>query len=134
MVVAGADFRPRMEKIDDLRPHEEIRREHYEHLLAAIKKNKFVVPIIIDSKHKVILDGHHRYNALKALNFKEIPAIAVDYFGKDVKLFQRRKAYPVSKELVISRALSGRLFPPKTTRHIIKRIKEEKIPLSELTP
>jgi len=131
-VVAGADFRLKIEKIDDLRPPEHIRKEHYEHLLSQIKRNRFVVPIIIDSRHKVILDGHHRYNALKALNFKEIPAIEVDYERKDVQLFQRRKAYPVSKKLVISRALAGRLFPPKTTRHIIKRIKEEKIPLSEL--
>jgi ParB-like chromosome segregation protein Spo0J len=128
----GADFQMKIEKIADLKPHEQVRKEHYEHLLAQIKKNRFVVPIIVDSKHKVILDGHHRYTVLKALNFKEIPAIEVDYFRKDVRLFQRRKAYPVSKRTVISRALSGRLFPPKTTRHIIKRIKEEKIPLSEL--
>ncbi len=41
-------------------------------------------PILIDEKTKLILDGHHRTEGLKALNFTNIPAILIDYHDDDL--------------------------------------------------
>lgn len=100
-------------------------------LLKQIKKDGYVIPVVVDKKHKILLDGHHRYTALKKLGYKKIPAYLVDY--RNVKVAARRKDIEITREIVIKRALSGKPFPPKTTRHIYsKRWKSVKVPLEKL--
>ena len=53
--------------IDDLKPHEEVKpkkAEQYAKFLSRARKH-YARPILIDEKTKVILDGHHRWYALK---------------------------------------------------------------------
>lgn len=100
-------------------------------LLKQIKKDGYVIPVVVDKKHKILLDGHHRYTALKKLGYKKIPAYLVDY--RNVKVATRRKDIEITREIVIKRALSGKPFPPKTTRHIYsKKWKNVKVPLEKL--
>jgi hypothetical protein len=40
-------------------------------------------PIIVDRDSYVIIDGHHRYEALKRLGVNKIPAILVDYVNEE---------------------------------------------------
>ncbi|MBU0586714.1 ParB N-terminal domain-containing protein [Candidatus Micrarchaeota archaeon] len=117
--------------IEILRPHEEVDPENYEKLLKEISDNRYVVPIIVDSAHNVILDGHHRFNVLRALGYSRIPAIKVNYNSEEVKVASWREEMLVSKEDVIRRGLSGNLYPPKTSRHLLNK-PNNRIPLHSL--
>ncbi len=116
-------------KISELRQHEEIDSRHFLSLLEAIKKNRYIEPILVEESSKVILDGHHRFNAMKKLGFNEIPAHLVDYANIEVRSW--RPEVKVTKAEVIRRGLSGELFPPQTSRHICE-LEIEKIMLEEL--
>ena len=120
--------------IADLKPHEEIIPENLEKVKEKIREKGYLInPIIIDQDNFVILDGHHRAKALKLLGYKNIPAYAVDYFDKDIKVFQRRPEIPISKEIIIKKALAGEVFPCKTSKHQIpKRPMRMNIPLEKL--
>ena len=103
----------------DLLEHEEVDRQYVEKIIKTLHKQKFIpiVVVKISGKNKyVILDGHHRFNALKSEGKNLIPCIIVDY--NTVELGHWRKEYShVKKEDVINGALSGKKFPQKTTRH-----------------
>jgi len=88
-------------------------------LLTQIKQDGYVIPVVVDRKYHVLLDGHHRYAALKKLGYKKIPAYLVDY--SKVKVVTRRQNVEITREIVIKRALSSKPFPPKTTRHIYSK-------------
>jgi len=117
--------------IRTLKPHENIRNGKLESLIKSLEKKPFVVPIIVDKKHRIILDGHHRYNALKKMGYTKIPAHIVDYEKVNLRPHGKMK---VSKDIVIERALSGELLPPKTTKHIYKKKwKKIRVPLEKLS-
>ena len=119
--------------LDVLREHEEINACRLKEIVEEIKAKNAIVPIVVDRKSRVILDGHHRMHAMKMLGYKMIPAILVDYNSSDVKVFARRKNIKVSKEAVVMHAMARKKFPPKTTRHVIKNKPQNIIiPLSDL--
>ena len=102
-------------------PHEKIRPSHLKELASEIVEEGILkMPLIVDEKTRVILDGHHRYRVLQMLGAKLIPAMLVEYSSPDVSVFPRRIGYKVSKQLVIDMALRGQLMPPKTTRHVLE--------------
>jgi len=79
-------------------------------------------PIVVDKKTLVILDGHHRREAFKRLGITMIPCLPLDYEDAKIKVVFRR---PGIKEVLIKRiilnfALQGKVFPAKTTKHLIK--------------
>ena len=78
-------------------------------------------PIIVDRRSYVILDGHHRYSALKRLGMKKIPVYFVDYLSPTVRVHLRRKNLTMQmiKQAVLYCGLTGSVFPIKTTRHLI---------------
>ena len=116
--------------IRTLKPHERTIKRKLDALVKSLEKKPYVTPIVVEKKMRIILDGHHRYNALMQLGYKKIPAYLIDYDDVILKSWKKRK---VSKETVINHALSGRLFPPKTTRHIYsKDLKKKKVPLKSL--
>lgn len=103
-----------------LREHEQIELERLRQIREEIQREgRLRYPILVDKRSGVILDGHHRFRAYKELGFETIPCILVDYQSEIVSVRSRRQDIIVSKEEVIRRALSGRLFPPKTTQHIL---------------
>lgn len=75
-------------------------------------------PIIVDRHSLVILDGHHRAAALKSLGCGLIPVYLVDYFHPAISVLPRRPDLPVTKEAVVRTGLSGKPYPPKTSRHV----------------
>ncbi|WP_232502305.1 ParB N-terminal domain-containing protein [Aeropyrum camini] len=104
--------------ISSLKPHEEIEGERLHILLEDIKRRRLVVkPILVDAKTLVILDGHHRFNALKILGARYAPAVLVDYDSPCVSVGSWREGVSVSKEEVRRRGVEGRLYPPRTSRH-----------------
>ncbi|MFN4212687.1 MAG: ParB N-terminal domain-containing protein [Microgenomates group bacterium] len=106
--------------ISKLKAHEKVSKMRVKKLLKQIVKEKILKrPIIVDSDNYIILDGHHRTEVFKSLNFKKIPALLVDY--KRIKVVARRKKYAKLdiRNLVISMVKKNKLLPYKTTKHLI---------------
>jgi len=106
--------------INSLKQHEMVIECHLERILAEIKGDGCIKdPIIADKNTMVIVDGHHRYNALKRIGAKYCPVCLVDYKSNKIKVGCWRKGERVTKDQVISAGLSGNLFVPKTSKHEI---------------
>jgi hypothetical protein len=105
--------------IAHLRPHERTLPKKRREIQESISSSGVFrgPPILVESEHFIILDGHHRTAALKSLGCLFIPAILVSYSSVRVKPFSGQNL-PRLKSLVIETALSGRLLPPKTTKHV----------------
>jgi hypothetical protein len=76
-------------------------------------------PIVVDRETLIIIDGHHRVEALKRLGCGRIPCLLMNYRSPRVAVLSWRGGEPLSKDLVLNAGLRGELLPPKTTRHII---------------
>jgi uncharacterized protein (DUF1015 family) len=73
--------------IDKLHDHEKIKQSRLDELTKAIKEDKVLKkPIIVDKYSDIVLDGHHRYFACKALGCKRISAYVVDYYSPEIKV------------------------------------------------
>jgi len=110
--------------VDKLKCHEEVVEEHVEQLRRRITEDRRLKrPIIVDKKSLVILDGTNRYHVFQRMGIKKIPVQLVDYSDGEVRVYLRRKELLVEliKEAVLRRGEEGRLFPNKTTRHLIKK-------------
>ncbi|MCE4617701.1 MAG: ParB N-terminal domain-containing protein [Desulfurococcales archaeon] len=101
-----------------VKPHEQVMQVHVNEILRSMEYRGFWgPPILVENKHYIILDGHHRVKALEKLNAKWVPALLVDYWDPRIQLDSWRPGVKVSKKEVIKRGLHGFLYPHKTTRH-----------------
>ncbi|MFA6330281.1 MAG: ParB N-terminal domain-containing protein [Candidatus Micrarchaeia archaeon] len=107
-------------KVSLLKPHERTDSGNLRKIHAEVSKAGAVYPLLVDKKTLVVLDGHHRLAILKKLGIEKAPVILVDYFGKDVSVGSWKKGKIITKEEVIGRGLTGKLFSPKTSRHVHK--------------
>jgi len=106
--------------IEELKEHEEIKPEYCEALKNEILTDGILkMPIAIDKNSYIILDGHHRLQALKRIGCKKIPCVLVDYQSHEIKVIPWREGEQITKEIVIEAALSGRKMPSKTSKHMI---------------
>jgi len=106
--------------IQRLLPHENKQAAKTKRLAKQIYKDGGLFrPLLADARTLALLDGHHRLGALKLLRCARAPVLLVDYHGPKIRLFSRRKKYQANKAEVISRALSHKLYPIKTTRHLV---------------
>lgn len=111
--------------VKDLRALEMVFPNHLNNLeKMMIKDGMIKTPIIAESKHKIVLDGSHRHVILAMLGYKNAPVVFVDYNNPLVTVgsnlihrFVDDRKIRVTKEEVIIRALTGKLYPPRTTRH-----------------
>ena len=54
-----------------------------------ISKNEYwIKPIVIESEHHLILDGHHRFDVAKRMGLTRIPVVIVNY--KDIEIWSLR--------------------------------------------
>ena len=129
---AGPEFR--LLPISILRGHEEHEPEKVDVLIAELRRTgEFVDPIWVARDTWVILNGHHRVEALRRLGMKRIPAWVFDYDGDHVDLGRWSPGPPIDKAEVVHRAHHGRPFPPKTTRHRLRvALPPRSVPLEEL--
>ena len=112
--------------IEKLIPLERVFPIHLKNLEEMIDKDGFILKAIIaDKTDGIILDGSHRYVYLKKKGFKEVPVYLIDYDSEDVRVGTHLShrflidddSSDISKSECRQRALSGNLFPPRTTRH-----------------
>ncbi|MCK5591201.1 MAG: ParB N-terminal domain-containing protein [Candidatus Pacebacteria bacterium] len=118
-----------------IKEHEEINKEHLQKLLAEIKQDGFINdPIIVDKNTMILLDGHHRLNVVKILGLTLVPVYLIDYQNKEIRVHSWRKGIKVTKEMVVSAGLTGKLLQAKTSKHLIpKKPTGLKIPLTTLS-
>lgn len=102
-----------------IHPHEKVIDEKTSLLINYLKTfNESIVvsSILCCSKSMVIIDGHHRFFALKKLGFKKIPVTKLDYFSSDIKTnFEDKYA----KKEIIDCGLNKEFMDPKSTNHIV---------------
>ena len=75
----------------------------------------WTTPIVIDNRHGLIMDGHHRHQVALGLNLKRIPVIAWSY--DEVEVFSLRDSEDVSVHQILENFESGILYPNKTAKH-----------------
>src|SRR5438445_13399659 len=96
--------------------HERIRPALLEQLMDHIRKDGYLRrPVLVADGELVILDGHHRVEAVRALGARRIPAYLIDYFSDIVHLatWPDADVSVVTKEDVIRRGRTYDLFTPK---------------------
>ncbi len=71
--------------INDLVPHEDVEYNRMRRIVASIARNRYILkPIIIEKSRNIIIDGHHRFYALRILGSRQIPVVEAEYC-KDIK-------------------------------------------------
>ena len=80
--------------VDSLRPHEMIIEELGRRITQSIKEDGILMdPIIADTKLGLIIDGTHRWSALRNLGIDYIPVIPLDYLSEGVKVYRWIRVY-----------------------------------------
>jgi len=115
------ELRPRLVRLDELREHEHYDPGHLEELLKEILRDGVLKrPILVDERTMTIIDGHHRYNCMKRLGKRYIPAYLVDYMRDEIVVEPWDGKPPVTKEDVIRAALTSKKLPPKSSKHMVR--------------
>lgn len=113
-------IKPILVSIELLKAHEEIDKVYHEKLKKTIESDKVLKkPIVADINTYIILDGHHRVSVLRSLGCRLVPAVLVDYNSPSI-IVESWRNMRIDKKTVISCALNGKMFPPKTTKHMIQ--------------
>lgn len=130
--------------IDKLKAHEKVLPRYLDTLRESIKRDACVKnPIIVDQDNYVVLDGSHRHIALLQLGCVKAPVLLVNYYSPHIDIGSHRKhqfrvsedeAIPISKGAVLYTALTGKLMPPRSSRHYFKfnKLIPINVPLTEL--
>ncbi len=131
-MTATAEFR--LVPLEKLRAHEQYDEAGVLDLVTEIRaKGVFADPIWVARGSYAILNGHHRVEALKRLGAHRVPAWVLDYESDLVSLEPWSPGPPIAKAEVVARAKSGRLFPPKSTRHRLStELPARPMPLTDL--
>ena len=107
-------------EISRLKGHERTDEVRLRNLRDEIKSDGMLMrPIVVDEKTNVILDGHHRMEALGLLGCSRIPVCYVDYNSERIGVLCMNKDLEITKSKVIEAALKDEPFPPKSTWHYI---------------
>ena len=103
-------------------------------LAKSISKFGFwTVPIALEKQTLAIMDGHHRFNAAKALGLKFVPCLLFSYEEPGVVVGSWRQDIVITKDVIFANIKLGLKFPYKTTRHsFFPEIDEVKIDLGLL--
>ncbi|MEM3816103.1 MAG: ParB N-terminal domain-containing protein [Candidatus Bathyarchaeia archaeon] len=108
-------------EISSLKPHERTDSSRVKALKDEIWLDGVLKkPIVVDEKTNVIIDGHHRAEALRLLGCTKIPVCYVDYMCDKIGLKTTAKnSVEITKDKVIEAALKNSPFDPKSTWHYL---------------
>lgn len=105
--------------LDVLRCHEEVVVDRLNSLIDYLKTldgDILISSIIVCDESMIIVDGHHRYHALKKFGLTKIPVTFIKYNSPEIKAYQDDR---ILKSEVIDVVKQGKLLPPKSTKHVI---------------
>ena len=112
--------------IDQLKPHEKGSSLYLKLLKQEIFRDGVLkYPIIAEHKSGVILDGMHRWLAIKSMGYTLIPAVRVNAFGglrirvgrRRIQQYTNGSNGDITVGKVIAAGLTGQLMEPRSTRH-----------------
>lgn len=107
--------------IERLRIHEQVEPADVRHLVGLLRSaGEVQEPLLVERRTLTILNGHHRYHALKTLGARVAPAWLVDYDDPAIELDRWGPGPPISKSDVLDHAARGVPFGVKTTRHTVR--------------
>lgn len=107
-------------EIEELKCHEyvvEERMNSFFSYLNSLEDDIILPSIIVCRDTHTILDGHHRYHALKKLKIPTVTVTSINYEAESVITHPSNNH--IKKADVIASALNGDLMKPKTTKHMI---------------
>ena len=105
--------------VNSLVPHEKVLLDKKDILKNNLKYKDddiIISTIIVCSESNLIIDGHHRYTALKELGYNKIPVTVINYFSNHIITDEKDS---LSKNKIIKNSIKDNLFEPKTTRHLV---------------
>ena len=105
--------------IERLKCHEQVVQNRLNSLkfyLQSLDNDILVSSIIVCDKTNTIIDGHHRFHALKELGFNEIPVTFINYNVSEIKAYYDDR---ISKDEILHASESGNLLLPKSSKHVI---------------
>ena len=109
----------KMIDIDPLNPHEKIIEEKKISLVKFIKSYEsyyIISSIVCCHESLLVIDGHHRYFALKELGFKKVPVTLIDYKSDSIRTGIMN---PLDKKFIVDVGKSSTLLEPKSTEHAV---------------
>jgi len=109
----------KMIDIDLLNPHEKIIEEKKISLVKFIKSYEsyyIISSIVCCHESLLVIDGHHRYFALKELGFKKVPVTLIDYKSDSIRTGIMN---PLDKKFIVDVGKSSTLLEPKSTEHAV---------------
>lgn len=108
-------------ELEKLKEHEGVNPKYLEELKEEIKTDEVLkFAIAVDENTNIILDGHHRFNALKKLECKKIPVVFVDYNSPEITVKKGKTNEELTKCMVMQAGFTEKKLPPKATRHMIR--------------
>lgn len=123
--------------IDDIRPHEETSPPLVEKMMERIRNDGYAKhPIIVDKRTLTILDGTHRFAALKELGCKWVPVCLVNYKSHQIRLsnWYRTISDLKTEDQLFKVLKSLRLSMAKTTQRAAESaVRSRRAPASILT-
>ena len=123
--------------VETLLPHEKVEEHRVDNLKKmTLRWRAYTKPLLVDRKTGTILDGHHRTKVAVRMELQCLPCVLVDYLEDDgisVSVWPNSGRESIQKEEVIEAALSGNLFEPKTSRHMLSdHLPPISVPLARL--
>ncbi len=108
-------------ELDKLSQHEEIDTQLLESIMNEIESSRILErAIVADKNTNIIVDGEHRYAALKRLGCRIIPVIYVDYNSPSILVQSWHEGKKLTKKDIIEAGLRDKKLPPKSSKHMIR--------------
>lgn len=70
----------------DTLPHEDVIPNKVKEAIISIKETRSLIPPLIDTKTLLVIDGHHRREAVMSMNIRRVPFYLVDYDKDDIRV------------------------------------------------
>jgi hypothetical protein len=105
--------------IDILKCHEQVvedRLSSFVNYIKTLEGEVLISSIIVCDKSMIIIDGHHRYHALKFFGINKIPVTFVKYDSPFIRAYFDDR---ILKSDVVKTVNQGFLLSPKSTKHVI---------------
>jgi hypothetical protein len=107
---SGLNLRLSVIEVEELKPHEEVIAEVAEKLSREIRADGEVHdPLIVDQDDYIILDGMHRFNALKRLGCRFAPCCLLDYDSPKIKVGSWFRLFTVNDPMPLAQTLLSKM-------------------------
>jgi len=104
--------------LEELRPTEEINLDRAMSLSKAISRDSvWTRPLLVELKHSLVMDGHHRLYCAHQLSLRKVPCILLSYEDPRLSVTSWEDEASFDTNRIYEAGLSGKLLGFKSTRH-----------------